>query len=725
MVEEASRNGYPESDQFDDVPPGFSSVKSPTSGANVDLPPGFQSTRRNRTMSSDETSDAGNDHCFTSLAPANENLEPFSDFEADEDNYDQGQWWYVCVELKGAPVTMNPGQLRKVRRDIARLPFGEMVWVCERGFVDGVCVLHLGDGRGWVNEINAGKRWMSECFREELEPSETFTSVGKAVVFSSPCYSPGDKNSTLMEPGELMLSRERATVLCKGKRGEEHMTFYKIDSRAGGAYSRKTGWCVESANGAPVIAPIRIQEVETPEWYLVVHERGVGLRSGPTISDKARLGTKDTGIPYGEFVCIEKKAYQNDLVFLKLKNGGWAFEAMGESRAMVRVVSEVHLWTYSCCDKQGAEIRKAPCRVDNQKTGRKIKHRQRIVVIEKARVGDEVFLRCAPPIDGWVTESKRCGERKMRPMHPTQDAPGRGKPPGMPQSDFALSYSGSRIEPASQRCMDPMSLQSSYPGMPQSSYPGAPQSSYPGAPQSGYPGMPQSGYGVPQSGYPSMPQSGYGVPQSSSYPAPSSHYRNPSASPRRERSPHPNHPSSSVARSQKSAPSSQYPSSQLFPPGGGYREAASPHRYRETPPAAAPRHPDYSPAPHPRPQTYPQSSPHHGRASSSHLGQGAPGPRGPPYGAHSSYGEHAYGAPPPYGSPVPYGAQAPPHRAPAPSYGAQSSYSAPSSSVYALPPPHGAPPRGALPYGHPSQYPPQREFSRPPQAAGGGYPQRW
>eukprot|EP00397_Hematodinium_sp_SG-2012_P006148 GEMP01006176.1.p1 GENE.GEMP01006176.1~~GEMP01006176.1.p1 ORF type:complete len:721 (+),score=130.88 GEMP01006176.1:179-2341(+) len=684
-------------DEFDDVPPGFNLTKAPS--ANVDddddIPPGFQ-RQKPRTpcvVSSNESSDdeyddnEEGDVCdanhYALLTPGKNignDLDQGSDFEADEANYEQGQWWYVCVGAKGAPVYMTPDVRTKARKDCPTLSFGEMVWVSERGFVDGVCVLHLGDGRGWVNEISHGKRLMSECFREELDPPETFTAVGKAVLYVSPCYQRPEKSSTLVKPGELILSRERASVLCRGKRGEERMTFYKIDSRSGGPYSRKNGWLVESANGNAVIAPIRIQDVETPEWYLVVHDRGIGLRSGPTISEKARLGSKDTGLPYGEFVCVEQKAFQNEYVFLKLKNGGWVFEAKGEARAMVRVVSELHNWTYTCCDKQGAEIRKAPCRINSQKTGRKVKHRQRLVVTEKARIGDEVFLRCAPPIDGWVTELKKTGERKMRPLHPIPSASQRGTPPQSDASGYGvpMSYPGSinLMEPQSASAMKSPSNRRLYKQTPtSSSFHQAPPSSSYHRPQT-TPGSYHNPHAPPSSSYhhphappsssyhhPARPSSSYHhpAPPSSSYHSPHTHpsssYHHPHAPP----CPH-TQPSSSYQHLH-APPSSHYPQASprapnLAPPTIGRQAIESPNRCRETPPTSAPRYRELSPQPPSFPQAYP---PRHCLPS--------------PYGA------------PPHGYP----------RGTPPEYGAPPMHSAPS---LAYPPQYGPPP---VQYAHPPQ----------------------
>lgn len=370
------------------------------------------------------------------------------------------------------------------------LNYGDKFNVCEKGEEGGLVWLCLADGRGWAIE-RTNRRRCSEVVYEELPDYQrdrqlmVAPSLGHPLELRHQPYVASGATQNVLIPGQEVRIRQRANVIvqAKGGKGEISRIFLKVYTEG-----NVEGWIPElltipNGRSSLVDAQFEALDPNSPAWISVVEKSGAPVYPYPGRSPV----DKGQKIGVGDICPVLELCTVDNLRFYRLADGGWICEtAPNNSRAFEIVTREEHWWQYSTIDKDGAAIRHAPTRSHAMDTGKKLKHRQRVVTSEIVKFpnGDS-FVHVEPPNDGWVPVMKVGGDPKMKPLspvNPQQRSHGKGGKPPLGHSSFQ------------------------HPG-PKGGGKGKPPGPMPGGPPMSAPGFaPGPGYGAPPPGYGGQPQ---------------------------------------------------------------------------------------------------------------------------------------------------------------------------------------------------------------------------
>jgi len=420
-----------------------------------------------------------------------------------------GRWEYICVDPKGVGLRRTYDYNRKHKTG-GEINFGEQFIVCERGEEGRHMWLCLADGRGWAIE-RTNRRRCSEVHREEVPANQrqklfmVKPNLGYNLEYRpTPVAGHGAALDGLL-PGSTVWIRERCCVTSQrkgAKEKEDARIFLRIQGEdvgfvSEGSVGKKNnveGWLPELMNnGQPSLLEPCYEHLQanpsSPCWISVTAASGTPIFPCPgRVHSGKKVGVGD--------ICPIVASCTTDgaRFYYKLADGGWVADGDAKNKKQFELVTrEEHWWQYSCVDKDGAAIRHAPTRSHKMDTGKKLKHRQRVISSEivKFPSGDS-FIHVEPPTNGWVPVLKVGGDAKMKPLSPIDPKmrPGNKVPAGATLGPKSFAPPGPQMRP-------PQPPMSGAPGF------GAPPGSGYGAPPgSGYGAPPGSGYGMPPQGPP-------------------------------------------------------------------------------------------------------------------------------------------------------------------------------------------------------------------------------
>jgi len=145
--------------------------------------------------------------------------------------------------------------------------------------------------------------------------------------------------------------------------------------------------------------------------YVVTCPYKVALRSEPSIAS-AHVMTGEVLYP-GQIVVVDSIVVYNEVNFLKLRGGGWAFERKNNISCMSYVACiEIGLWWYRVVSQEYAEVRRSPSFDERVRTGHVLCPGEVCVVALRCVVDERCWLHLADG-RGWIFE--------LRPPPPDED----------------------------------------------------------------------------------------------------------------------------------------------------------------------------------------------------------------------------------------------------------------------------------------------------------------
>eukprot|EP00747_Dinoflagellata_sp_TGD_P059164 gnl/TRDRNA2_/TRDRNA2_151449_c0_seq1.p1 gnl/TRDRNA2_/TRDRNA2_151449_c0~~gnl/TRDRNA2_/TRDRNA2_151449_c0_seq1.p1 ORF type:complete len:728 (-),score=100.28 gnl/TRDRNA2_/TRDRNA2_151449_c0_seq1:71-2212(-) len=337
-----------------------------------------------------------------------------------------GRWEYICVDPKGLRLR-NTTSYAKSCKTGGELRYGQVIDVCERGMKSNMIWLCISDGRGWAFE-RSDRRRMSEV-RYANVPANLQgrkhmirPQLGRKLdLYLSPLSG---KVSASLHPGSIVTIQKMASILLQGpSKSEESKNFFLLVTE-----ENLEGWTpelVDIRSTAHVLVDFQFErlvgDAGKTHWISVLPKCEAPLYPTP-----GRMKFPARKLKAGELAEVVERCTANQLNFYRLEEGGWVCAtAVDGRRVAVLSTREKHSWQYSCTSKRGTAIRVTPTRAKNQNTGRRLKHRQRVVVSEQVVLEDgDAFLRLEPPHHGWVPVKTLAGEMKMQPMQEVEPSSG-------------------------------------------------------------------------------------------------------------------------------------------------------------------------------------------------------------------------------------------------------------------------------------------------------------
>lgn len=133
--------------------------------------------------------------------------------------------------------------------------------------------------------------------------------------------------------------------------------------------------------------------------WVVMSLQKVGVRSSPT-TDVAAM-TQKTLAP-GSCVIVDTAVFVDGIHYVKLVDGGWAFDRFGDTHVMSRMEDvEVGFWWYHYVGKSLVETRLVPTYDHAARTGFVLCHEEVLIACCRCSVEGQHFLRLADG-RGWV-----------------------------------------------------------------------------------------------------------------------------------------------------------------------------------------------------------------------------------------------------------------------------------------------------------------------------------
>lgn len=138
--------------------------------------------------------------------------------------------------------------------------------------------------------------------------------------------------------------------------------------------------------------------------YVVICPHKVGLRSEP--STLSSLIIPGQALHPGQMVVVDSVVVYNNVHFMKMQGGGWAFERKGSTWCMSYLMCvECGLWWYRVVSEEYAEVRRTPCFDDRVRTGHILVPGEVCVVAVRCVIDERCWLHLADG-RGWIFENR-------------------------------------------------------------------------------------------------------------------------------------------------------------------------------------------------------------------------------------------------------------------------------------------------------------------------------
>jgi len=182
--------------------------------------------------------------------------------------------------------------------------------------------------------------------------------------------------------------------------------------------------------------------------FVVICPAKIGLRSEPSSSTQYLI--PDKVIHPGQLVVVDSILVYNKVKFLKLRQGGWAFEWKGHERCMAYLSCvETGLWWYRVVSREYAEIRLTPSFSERARSGYVLCPNEVCVVALRCRVDDRCWMQLADG-RGWIFEARpphapRSGPRSSNEEDWPELVMAKCEPEDQEQDKDQFGYSNSAI----------------------------------------------------------------------------------------------------------------------------------------------------------------------------------------------------------------------------------------------------------------------------------------
>lgn len=353
-----------------------------------------------------------------------------------------GLWRYLVVDTSGVRPRTDASYGKENKSGMARVKEGTLVDISLRRRAGWTTWLCMREGKGWLHDISPKDHKVRLIEVDLLHVDWQFQVTSQSLpVFPKPSLQflskPPLASKGSLSHGELISVSQRIRPLnIKG-------SFMKLaDGR---------GWVPDSLNGHQVLARWQndsadspsacaaevqqnipsghsemrsqmAQEIEESErivgsppevselgaWdYIVLDPCGMHLRGSPTYDKTEKLATK---LLEGELVKVIERRCGDGTTFLRLDSpSGWAFDVQPTTtkkrQRMVEVVVEEGSWFYRASVPRGLALRSRCSCADDAKTGVRHEHGAVLVVNQRVRVGDTLFLRTEDEVS-WFMDRK-------------------------------------------------------------------------------------------------------------------------------------------------------------------------------------------------------------------------------------------------------------------------------------------------------------------------------